>query len=305
MSNEVRLLVLAFFCAFFYGACAQGVVSPYGDGSLVGAQASPMCNLSGKWISAQRTLSVANYDQSLQNYQLAQQVRSWAYWEFAQTGAQVAIKKGLQCGSETNIVPRLPLYPETPMSGSEKLFDGITRNNSMQGRTAVYSGQSTATTCQLSIAKGAMVEGATFFYFKDFNHSLEEAITPAQGTSPGWEDWDEDGNPGVTYSVSGIAAGDLYIVRRELAEYRGTTVINAQKFKLDVGFQRQEVVVSTNPIKLEWPQFTPSSDQKEQFIWFARVDPQGQWNVPEDANDATLCAQVRLWKDSVIPEADN
>jgi hypothetical protein len=266
--------------------------------------ASAGCDLTGKWISTQRLWNVANYDDVTQSYQLAQRVQSWAYWEFAQNGTLATVKRGLQCGAEIDVIPLVPIAVDTALVGDQKIFKGVTRHNTMQGRTAVYSAKAGSDECQLMIEKAAMVEGATFSYFKDFAHPLTQAKTAAQGTTPGWEDWDEDGSPGVTYQVSGIATGNLYAARRELVEYRGITAKQAKKFKLDVIFQYQHLVISTNPTKIGWPVFKPSTDQEENWVWFVRVDNSASWNLPENSNDQTVCAMVRQLKGTLIPEGE-
>jgi hypothetical protein len=259
------------------------------------------CDLTGKWISTQRNMNGANYDQTLGLYILKQKVHSWAYWEFQQTGTQVVVTKELQCGSQFEITPQVPLVSGSTIAETQQVMEGLTTHSKMQGRQGVDSVQTGSSQCQLTIGQGAMVEGATYLYFKDFSHPLEEAKVRAQGTNPGWEDWDEDGSPGVTYS---IGEGDLYIVRRDLADYRGSTEQNATKFKLNVNSQRQQLVISANPTGVEWPKFAPLSDQKENFIWFARVDGAAEWDIPYDSDDLTICAQTRLTKNKLIPEGD-
>jgi hypothetical protein len=277
------------------------------DGSVASKAAptaSTACNLTGKWISTQRLLNVANYDDTTQSYQLTQRVHSWAYWEFGQNGTLATVKRGLQCGAKIEVIPLVPIAVDTPLGGSPKILQSVTSHNSMQGRTAVYSAKTGSNECQLTVAKAAMVEGATYAYFKDFSHPLTEAKTPAEGTTPGWEDWDEDGSPGVTYQVSGIATGNLYTARRELTEYRGATSKQAKKFKLDVVFQYQHLVISTNPTKVGWPTFKPSTNQEDNYVWFTRVDTSSSWNLPENSDDQAVCAKVRQVKGSLLPEGE-
>jgi hypothetical protein len=263
------------------------------------------CNLTGRWISTQRTVNVANYDLDLKIYQLGQPVRSWAYWQFTQSGMKIMVRRGLQCGSQMEVIPRIPMASNTSMGTNPKFWEAVTRNNLMAGRTGTYTLTSDSSACQLVIGTGTLVEGATASYFNDPTHPLSEAINAANTNAPGWEDWDGDRSPGVTYRVSGISIGDLYTARREITEYRGNTAKDVNKFKLAVNLKSEHLLISTNPTGVEWPTFKPSPDASDHSIWFARVDGEAQWDLDEAASDLEICTKVRQLASALVPEADN
>jgi hypothetical protein len=259
------------------------------------------CDITGKWIATQRTLNEALGGVVLQSG------HAWTYWEFEQHDTQAVVKKLLQCGEE--IKDRSTSGLGAQVSSTQALWDGLTRNNKVLDEKASYAPVPGSKQCQLHIDKIPVVRGATFPYFSAFDangfvHPIEDAVQQAQGSTPGWEDWDNDGHPGVTYHVSGIATGDLYMVQRDLVEYNGTTDKHSDKFKLAVQRLHEQRVIDQNPATLPSADVTPSSDPAEHFIWFARVDGISQWDLPANADDLKICAKMRALKDQLIPEGN-
>jgi hypothetical protein len=259
------------------------------------------CDLTGRWIATQRTLNEALFGAVVQSG------HSWIYWEFDQRADQATIKKVLQCGEE--VKDRSTSGLGAQITSSQAVWDGLTRNNKVTSAKATYAPQSGSEQCALAVEKMAVVRGATFSYFGAFNdngfmHPIDESMQPAQGSTPGWEDWDNDGNPGVTYHVSGIATGDVYMVQRDLLEYSGLTEKHSDKFKLAVDRLHEQRVIGQNPSTLPSADVTSSDDAAQHFIWFARADGLLQWNLPADADDLAICAKMRELKDQLIPEGN-
>ena len=61
--------------------------------------------------------------------------------------------------------------------------------------------------CSVSFEKRYGVIGATEAYYVEPSQTMPTVSQEAMGTPPGWEDWDNDGNPGYTLNVSGLAPG--------------------------------------------------------------------------------------------------
>jgi hypothetical protein len=88
--------------------------------------------------------------------------------------------------------------------------------------------------CTFHLAKYYIVRGATVAYYVDPSKSMSVDMPVASGSSPGSEDWDNDGHAGITMTVTGIANGDIYAAQRDFSEYNGTVPQNAKAFEVGV-----------------------------------------------------------------------
>jgi hypothetical protein len=266
-----------------------------GDAAAPEVQVHPDCDLSGKWISAQRTLSIAVGIQGVR-----QSGHNWGYWEFEQDGTEAVVTRGLRCGFQ--VVDRSTTLP-TEVHVSQAVWDGEATHSFNDGRRAVY-GATGSDECYLQVEQRYLVRGATVDYFIDPAVDLAEAAEPATDTTPGWEDWDEDGHPGVTFTISGLASGAIYVVQRDWNEYEGLTPRGADKFRVDVTWNTEQVTISKEPPQLPSADSVSSTEPGDNFIWFARLDGVEQWDVADDADVLTVCARVRELKDQLLPEGN-
>jgi hypothetical protein len=96
--------------------------------------------------------------------------------------------------------------------------------------------------CQFHLNKYYIVRGATIPYYLDPTNAMSTSMPVASGcgsgfsncTTPGSEDWDNDGNPGLTLDVSGTATGNIYAAQRDFSEYYGTVPLGATKFEVGI-----------------------------------------------------------------------
>jgi hypothetical protein len=267
--------------------------------NIPAVESDPDCQLQGKWISVQRTLSLAL------NGKIQQAGHSWDYWEFEQTGTKVTVTKGLKCG--VGMIDRTQPSYSRVLSG-ESLWKALTKHIFNTDRKGVY-GRYQSDQCFLGFEHWYLVRGATVPYFIDHpDVSIDEAKTKAEGDTPGWEDWDQDGKPGVTYGLAGIATGELFVAQREWSEYFGPTVKNAVSFKLKDAWNVEQVVIDKSPETLPSADSWPSTEPGENFVVFVRVDTLKNsngsklWDVPADADDETICEKMRSVKDTVVDE---
>ena len=91
---------------------------------------------------------------------------------------------------------------------------------------------------------------------------------------PGWEDWDQDGNPGVTFNVTGLAVGQLYLSSRKYNAWSGTIATGANTFKLaDTWDGEQSLLGYDGPSLLSAASMnTRDNDDSLHFVDFARLD---------------------------------
>jgi hypothetical protein len=245
------------------------------------------CDLNGRWLVAQRILASAiGQDQASHN---------WFYLEVRHEGADLVVLKGLHCGYE--VIKKTALGADVDSSGA---WAGILSHVGSTGRKGHYAKQ--GTTCHLSLDKEYVVRGATVGYYVDPANPLPSKTQQAAGSTPGWEDWDGDGNPGISLKVnSAVASGVLYLAQRDWTVYDGTTPLSAPKFKVSITYDGEQVALgrsSGSPQAIETTS-APSSDATQHYAWFQKLSD-GQ----ATGSDTDICAAVRTLKDTLVPEAN-
>ncbi len=247
----------------------------------------PECNLSGRWLVAQRVLATAlGQDQASHN---------WFYFEVAHKGTAVLVVKGLHCGYE--VMPITSLGAAVDSSGAWPAF---LQHDSETGRAGSFAKEGAS--CRLQLEKRYVIRGATIAYYSDPAHPLPMPADMANGSNPGWEDWDADSNPGISLKVnSPLASGTLYVAQRDYTMYDGTTSQMADKFKVSITYDSEQAVLGRSPGSSSAIETmsTPSSDLTQHYAWFHALGP-GQ----AMGTDAEICAAVRMLKDTLVPEAN-
>jgi hypothetical protein len=196
------------------------------------------CDVSGYWLVVQHAVAVADGFKEVSHYYL--------YYDLSQNGTTVTVNHGLHCGVTVAADPANPLgggdTVTFPLAGPALLArqDEGQAYGSVPPRTGTMT--TTSTGCQFHLEKYYIVRGATIPYFLDPSTTMSTSMPVASGcgsnfancTSPGSEDWDNDGNPGVTLSVSGTATGDIYAAQRDFSEYYGAVPPGATKFEVGI-----------------------------------------------------------------------
>lgn len=244
----------------------------------------PECDLRGRWLVSQRYVAEALSERQGQH--------GWFYLEVRQEGASVTLQKGLHCG--------YTVTPITALGGKvdcAAAWPSFLAKNSSAGRRGTFV--KNGSTCKLKLDREFTPRGVTLPFYVDPAQALPTASQAAQGASPGWEDWDGDGNPGVTLTVSGLASGKIYTAQRERTAYEGDVPFSATKFKVPISVGFENVVLGRNgPALLESPSQV-SADASQHYAWFARLaDDQAK------GSDAEACAAVRALKGQLVPEGD-
>jgi hypothetical protein len=252
-----------------------------------GGAGDPSCNLTGRWLVSQRVLAVAIGQQ--------QAAHTWLYYEIRQQGADVVVDKGLHCGFD--VVKKTSLAASVDSSAA---WPALIQRNSSRGRTGRFVREGDR--CRLQFAREYVVRGATLPHFADPARKLPGRTEQAQGGQPGWEDWDGDGQPGISLKVtSPLASGTLYTCQRDWTEYDGLVEPGARKLKLAVRYGGEQVPLgrSMGAAQAIESSSTPSSDPSAHFVWLHRLDD-GQ----AVGDDAAICEAVRSLRATLVPEAD-
>jgi hypothetical protein len=241
------------------------------------------CDLGGRWLISQRTVPVG----------LGVKQRSiwWFYYELEQDGSELTVTKGLVCGSE--VFPLDPLSAAVEFNAS---FPAIVANNSHAGRGGRVV--SDGSRCSVTFDRAYSVVGATMPYYSDATIALPTLEEQASGTSPGWEDWDEDGQPAVSLHVSGIAQGTRYTVVRTFSDWSGTISAGATTFQLAVPDWGQDEAILGATADLLKQTAVPDSNRANHFVQFAQLTPE-----QVQGDDETVCATVRRLAPTLTPNA--
>jgi hypothetical protein len=250
----------------------------------VRADAGAGCDLRGQWLITQHTIA--------SGLGVKQRAAWWFYYEIEQAGSDLTVTRGLVCGSQ--------VFPVDPLSASVEFdasFPAMIANNSHAGRrgTATASGDG----CSVSFERAIIVVGATTPFYASETNPLPTLDQPASDTSPGWEDWDEDGNPAVTLHVSGLVEGERYTALRAFVEWSGTIPAGVATFRLPVSDWGQEESVLGVTAELLKETGVPDADRSGHFTQFARLQPD---QVQGDAS--AICAAVRQLAPTLTPDAN-
>ncbi len=245
------------------------------------------CNLNGRWLVTQRILaSAVGQDQASHN---------WFYYEIRHEGESVVVTRGLHCGFE--VLKKTALGADVDSSGAWAAF---LQHDSSTGRKGRYVKEGTS--CHLSLDKEYVVRGATIAYYTNPAVALPTKTQQASASAPGWEDWDNDGNPGISLKVtSAVASGTLYTAQRDWTQYDGTTPLSVAKLKVSITYDGEQVPLgrSSGSSSAIESSSAPSSDATQHYAWMAKL-ADGQ----ATGTDTAICAAVRSLKDTLVPEAN-
>jgi hypothetical protein len=242
------------------------------------------CDLTGYWLITQHGVHQA--------LGVRQTAMSWYYYELEQNGGDLKVKKGLACGGKV-----IPLDLLGAGVDWEAAWPAILAKNSHAGRLGKVT--SSGTSCSVSFDPAFTILGATTPHYANPSNALPTVDQQASGSTPGWEDWDNDGKPGISFYVSGFASGARYSVQRVFNDWTdGTYSPGATAIKLNAVTQQDESVLGATSDIIKTLS-VPDTDPSFHFTQFARL---GADQVQGD--DTALCAKVRELAPTLTPEAN-
>jgi hypothetical protein len=242
------------------------------------------CDLSGRWIMTER-----RYISVLGSNQVA---FSWFYVELSQRDDQVTMTTAMNCGGVTQGLPAIEVTiedtPSWPAYMKQVRYDGRKGTSREDGEQ-----------CQIAFDKAVLVRGATVAAYRDLTRPMPELEQSATDTDPGWEDWDEDGKPGVTMRVSGTIWGSIYEASRTWSEYSGTSPRDAGSIRLGNRWGQERVTLGYDDSPLLVYEAIRDPDDAEQFVELTRLLP-GQ----ATGDDAARCQAIRELAPTLTPNAN-
>ncbi len=243
------------------------------------------CDLGGRWLMTERTL--------LSSLGIKSKIYNWYYVELQQNAGKLMFSRSLSCGASVVGTP-----PFVINSSDEQAWPSYLVHPSYEGRT----GNSTmsATGCNVTFDRAVTIRGATFATYRDPSVPLPTLEQHATDTTPGWEDWDGDGKPGVTYRISGTATGAVYVATRVSTRADGAIAADAASFWLALTWDTERSTLGTEGSPLYATSGSPDPDPSEHYVELARLTPE------QASGDASaICARVRELAPTLTPKASN
>jgi hypothetical protein len=262
---------------------AGSVVASASDSGL--ATKTVGCDLSGRWIATEHRVATALGAQEASH--------TWLYYETTQSGSSGTITKGLDCGQNVRGISSVSADVDY-----QKTWPAMLTKDLETGRT--FTSTASSGGCSVSFEKRYTVTGATVAFYGDPSQTMPMASQQASSTAPGWEDWDNDGHPGFTMNVTGLATGQIYIAIRVWNMFSGTIATGASTFKLaDSWNSEQDLLGYTGSSLLtETASGTRDNNNALHFVQFARLGA-----TQATGDDTTVCASIRTLAPTLTPDA--
>jgi hypothetical protein len=241
------------------------------------------CDLSGRWLVTLHYVTDALGQQ--------QTIHSFIYYEIERRDDALAIAKGLHCGDEA-----LAEGVFAVSADFRKAWDAVASKVSYTGRTV--SSTEAGGGCEVRLGKWYVARGATYPHYNDPAIALPTLEQPASGATPGWEDWDGDGQPGITGFISGTVTGKIFVAPRIWTQLSGTVPDTAERFELPVAWDQEPNVLSYDGSPLLASEAVRAADPKLHFAEFARLSP-----AQATGDDLAICRAIVELAPTLTPRA--
>jgi len=246
----------------------------------------PECDLNGRWLVAQRNLLALPLFQ-------CQASHSWYYYEIRHDGTGFVVTKGLHCGFQS-----VKKSNQSADVSNPAMWPAMQANMMSNGRTGTFLKE--ADKCHLTLPTEQVIRGATVSHYRNAANPLPVMGSPAAGPGgmpPGWEDWDNDGNPGFSLVINSPAAkGTLYLCTRDTNTIDNTAPLSATLFKIPMTFTTSQVALGTaagsNPLITSGG--TPYENVDSHFTYFQKLK-----DGEAVGDDTQICEQIRTLKGSL------
>jgi hypothetical protein len=257
------------------------------DAASAAPDASPPpasgCDLSGHYLLTERL--------GLDGLGAKQTNNNWYYVELTQSGSTLTFAKSVSCGVKTEGAPPLQVTVD-----DKRAWPAYMAQATYAGRKGTV--EEGADGCAVTVERASIVRGATVEAYRDVSVPLPKLAQQATESEPGWEDWDEDGHPGVSLRISGIAQGVLYAATRSWSEYAGDIEPGASTFSLGITWNQTRSTLGYEGSSLLTSDAVPDSDRSLHVAEFARLSEE-----QAAGDDATRCERLRELAPTLTPNA--
>ena len=258
-------------------------------GTLPNGPAS--CDLSGIWIARM------NGETSALG---AQYPNTWYYFEFAQRETELEVTRHMDCGIEVRGTATVQLTPETQRAL-------LTRNvqTGRKGTVRLENGS-----CAFELERFWSVRGVAESRYLPMPRNRVATLATVQGENPlpsrdqaaMTEDWDGDGQPGISWQISGIVSGSRGSAQRDWTRYftapgytlPATSDFGSANHVIRAEFEAEEVVYTASSPGLDLQAQVNAQAEHTltlRFLGRTREDPRAQAVIK--ASDFDTCVAVR------------
>jgi hypothetical protein len=262
----------------------QGGGAPMG-GSGGGGAAGGECDISGRWLATEHLVTSALIQE--------QTAHNYVYYEIGRDGDGHKIVKGMYCGNDAAATGLFAV--QVDFSGSQA--SSMAKVNYV-GRPVTST--KVAGGCNVHLGKWYIVRAATLPHYLDPSVPLPKAANQAAGSTPGWEDWDGDGKPGLTGTLTGTVRGRIFVAPRQWTDQQGTVPSVATTFSLAITWDQEQNVMAYDP-PTDTTLGTASvraGNPALHFVEFARLSAE-----QTAGDDAAICTSVRTLAKTLTPRA--
>jgi hypothetical protein len=214
------------------------------------------CDMTGRWLS---TVHLTN--DTLGNLQYAY---SYIYYEIEQSGEGFEVTKGIYCGESTLGVGAFAISLD-----SRAAWPAFRTKVRFEGRSGTSVKE--ADGCRIDLERWYTVRGATVPHYLDPAIPLPSAENEATDSTPGWEDWDNDGNPGFTGVLSGTVTGKIFLAPRQWTQLSGTAASLDGVVNLLAQWGSEQNVMAYDGSPLLASESAKSADPRAHFAEFVRL----------------------------------
>jgi hypothetical protein len=214
------------------------------------------CNMSGRWIATYHLVADALGEPQFTHY--------YHYFEIDQQGDAFTVTKGLLCDSDSIGVGSFAATSSFK-AARESIAERVSFTG-LQGSSVADAGG-----CKVDFGEWYTVIGATNPYYLDPSTTLPSAEEMASGDTPGWEDWDGDGNPGVTGQVSGIVTGKIFCAPRMRTSHSGVAADINAAFTLVSQWNSEQNVMAYDGTPLLASESARAADPSVHYAELARL----------------------------------
>jgi hypothetical protein len=120
----------------------------------------------------------------------------------------------------------------------------------------------------------------------------------AHGDMPGWEDWDEDGHPGITGVVSGVVSGKVFAAPRNWLSIGGEAPDVHTSFRLPVEWNAEPNVMAVDGGPLLASEAVRAADPTLHFVQATRLQ-----SDQATGTDEAVCRSIVELASTLTPTA--
>ncbi|MET0283762.1 MAG: hypothetical protein ABW352_04810 [Polyangiales bacterium] len=253
------------------------------DGGGEEPQPTGPCNLAGRYAITERF--------GMDGLGAKQIVQNWYYVDLKQNGNDLEFTNSFGCGAQVN-----GAFPFEVKMDDTAAWPAYAANPAYLGRKGTV--EMTADGCSVKFDKDAIVRGGTVEYYRDLTKPLPKLAEQAAPDKPGWEDWDNDGKPGVTLKISGIAQGSLHAVMRNWTEYSGTVQEGATTLTMSLNWGQSRSTLSYEGSQLLTADAARDPDESKHVVEFGKLT-----NEQTSGDNEAICKNVRDLAPTITPNA--